>query len=328
MMKLSTMGLGDQRFDPAGEMPLAAQAYERWQHDPGSLTLFRYSSNFIYHFTDGGEPRFLRSAHEGQRSRRHIEAELALLLWLAGEGIRVATPLPSLTGNLVECVETEFGAFYSVVFTGLQGEQFACDELEADQFRAWGVALGELHAALRRYPGLAAAARPSWQDDLALAQLHVPPHDAAMQRELIAITAELATLPITPENFGLIHFDFELDNLIWQDGAPGIIDFDDASQHWYAADISFSLRDLFDYGISAVDPRAQAFINGYREHSSIDDEMLAYLPLFSRLQRLAGYGRLVRSLDLDPAGAYQPWLRDLEGRLTAMMNAYPATLEC
>lgn len=70
----------------------------------------------------------------------------------------------------------------------------------------------------------------------------------------------------------------ELDNLIWQNGVPGIIDFDVSAHHWYAADISFALRDLFDYGITTADPRAQAFIDGYREHSPIDDRMLSHLP--------------------------------------------------
>lgn len=327
MMKLSIMELGDQRFDPDRAMPLAALAHQRWRHDPGSLTLFRYSSNFLYRFTDQGEPRFLRSAHEGQRSRAQIEAEMALLLWLHGQGIRVAAPLPSLAGNIVESVETECGTFHAVVFEGLAGEQLDCDELDVDGFRAWGAALGELHAAMRRYPGLAAATRPSWQGDLALAERHIPPHDRAILREFADIAAELATLPDTPETYGLIHFDFELDNLIWRDGVPGIIDFDDAAHHWYAADISFALRDLFDYGVSAADPRAQAFISGYREHSPLDSAMLARLPLFSRLQRLGGYGRIARALDLDPSGDYLPWLRDLEGRLAAMKQEFLASLE-
>lgn len=327
MMKLSTMGMGDQRRDPEGKIPLAALAHDRWSHDPGSLELFRYSSNFVFLFRDRGERRFLRSAHEGQRSRAQIEAEVQLLLWLQEEGIPVAAPLPSEQGNFVEAVETEAGTYHSVVFPGLSGEQLDSDELAEADFRVWGAALGRLHAAIRRYPKVQSAARPSWHDDLALAERHLPVDDAAMARECDDISRALATLPIDAETFGLIHFDFELDNLIWREGTPGIIDFDDAAHHWYAADISFALRDLFDYGISAADARAQSFISGYREHSPIDDQMLAYLPLFSRLERLSGYGRLARALDLDPHDDYQPWLCDLEGRLAEMMRDYPASLE-
>jgi Ser/Thr protein kinase RdoA (MazF antagonist) len=327
MMKLSIMGLGDRRFDPAGELPLAGWAHERWSHDPGSLALVRYSSNFVFTFRDGENRRFLRSAHESQRSRAQIEAEVALLRWLHDEGIPVAAPLPSRRGHLVVSVATEIGIFHAVVFAALDGDQYEIDELDIDQVHAWGAALGQLHAAIRRYPDLPHLVRPSWQDDLALAGRHLVPAEPEVGEERANVQRELAALPVNAETYGLIHFDFELDNLIWAGGTPGIIDFDDCAHHWYAADISLALRDLFDHGVKADDPRVEAFINGYRAHTPLDQAMLAHLPLFSRLQRLTGFGRLARCLDLAPDGDYQPWLRDLEGRLAAMKGNYVASLQ-
>jgi len=60
-----------------------------------------------------------------------------------------------------------------------------------------------------------------------------------------AITTWAELLDRTRDNFGLIHFDFELDNLCWEDALIQMLDFDDCAYHWYAADITYALRDLF-----------------------------------------------------------------------------------
>jgi Ser/Thr protein kinase RdoA (MazF antagonist) len=326
MLKLSVMGMGDHRGDVSGATPLAASASARWRHDAGSLNVFRYSSNFIFDFRDQGQRRFLRSAHESQRSRSQIEIELSLMLWLAGEGIRLASPVPSRQGQLIESIETDCGTFHAVVFDELAGDLCEIDDLDLDAYRSWGAALGRLHAATRRYPGAQAATRPSWRDDLAVIAQHLPAHEPAIARELDHLAGALSNLPIDPDAFGLIHYDFELDNIIWNDGIPGIVDFDDCAHHWYAADVAFALRDLFDHGVAAADPRVQSFLAGYADFQPIDDDVLAYLPLFSRLRRLITYGRVARALDLQPNHDYPVWLRELEARLANRLVNYQASL--
>lgn len=104
------------------------------------------------------------------------------------------------------------------------------------------------------------------------------------------------------------------------------VDFDDCSHHWYAADVAFALRDLFDQGADLRHASVGAFVRGYRAHFSLDDELLVALPLFSRLSRLLVCTRLVRSLDL-PYRADQPsWLRGLRAKLESRVAAYAASL--
>ena len=52
----------------------------------------------------------------------------------------------------------------------------------------------------------------------------------------------LGALPVDRDRYGLIHFDFELDNLYWRDQTIGMLDFDDCAHYWYAADIAFWLK--------------------------------------------------------------------------------------
>lgn len=146
-----------------------------------------------------------------------IEAEVNLLRWLAGAGIAVAPPVRSRDGRFVETVATDAGLCHAVVFAGLAGAQRDLGELDGARLRAWGAALGKLHAALKAYPGAGAAARGDWRDQLALAGAWIPGDAPAVRQELDQIAASLAALPANAENHGLIHGDFELDNLYWHD---------------------------------------------------------------------------------------------------------------
>ena len=74
----------------------------------------------------------------------------------------------------------------------------------------------------------------------------LPQSESLARRELETIKTWLTTLEINQDNYGVIHFDFELDNLIWDGDNVQIIDFESSMEHWYAADIAFALRDLFN----------------------------------------------------------------------------------
>lgn len=328
MMKLSTMSNGSRRLDEGAGTPVAAAVLARWAHDPESLAIARYSGNFVFSFTDAGRRRFLRVADARERSRSFILAEVELLGWLAAAGINLAVPLPSRSGHLVETIDTGQGVFHGVVFPALAGGQRAIDALDLAGFEAWGAALGQLHAAFRRYDGATVNARGSWRDTLALIRDHIPADARSIHREAEELAVTLAALPVTPDTYGLIHFDFELDNLVWGERGIGMLDFDDCTHHWYAADIAFALRDLFDHGARVEDERVQTFLIGYAGYHSCDGAMLAALPLFSRLARLLSYARIMRSLDLPEDAGAPAWVTDLQTRLQHMADAYRAALDC
>lgn len=327
MVRLSTMWKVDSTIDADGSSPVAERILERWAHDRGSVRFFRSSTNFLYVFRAQGERRFLRFVDTSERSREAIETEVELLDWLAGEGIDVAVPSPSRRGNLVETVEADSGAFHAVVFPALEGEQFEIVDLDDSGFRRWGAALGELHSAMRHYSGSGSSARPSWRDHLEFAGEFVPEDAPALRGELERITSSLAALPTSSDTYGLIHSDFELDNLIWRDGSIGILDFDDSSRLWYAADIVFALRDLSGGGAGQGDERSQPFVDGYSEHYPIDEGWLSHEPLFTRLDNLLRYARLVRAMDLAVGPEHPEWLRTLSRKLHDRRAEYKVAIE-
>lgn len=328
MMKLSSMQLVGSTVGAGlnGSCATAEEILECWDFDHGSLDAFRFSTNFVFTFRRQGIKQFLRFCPASERQVEHIQAETELLMMLANKGFQVAQPVASKSGNLVETVKTGLGTFHAVVFTALNGKHLQMDDLTQSQFREWGSALGRLHAACKecdvRYLN-----RPSWMEHLDFIREHVASGELGLLQELESITTWTESLPCNEENFGLIHFDFELDNLCWDGNEIQMLDFDDCTHHWYVADIALALRDLFDDGVDVdyEDFRLKAFLDGYRSWNPIDDALLKNFPMFLRLRKLLGYADLAKSLDLSFEETHE-WLRPLHARLSKLMETYRLSL--
>ena len=325
MMRLSTMVKVDSTVRADGSSPVAEQILERWVYDRGSVKFFRSSANFIYRFQDQERIRFLRFADASERSRDVIDSEMDILEAVAAAGIVVATPVASKYGNAVETVDTEWGTFHAVVFSALEGEQFEFDDLAVSDFRQWGAALGGLHAVMSALT--TTPRRSTWSDHVAFVGNYLPADSPALRAEFTDIVTSLSLLPTTQDTHGLIHFDFELDNLVWRGETIGILDFDDCSLLWYAADVAFALRDLFEAGADTRDPRFRAFVDGYREIYPLSEESITYVPSFLRFVHLLSYARIARAMDLTAEAEYPEWLLRLSGKLLDRMAAYRASIE-
>jgi Ser/Thr protein kinase RdoA (MazF antagonist) len=327
MMKLSTLWAVDSTVDTDGGSPIAEQILKQWDHEQGSAQFFRSSANFVYRFSKEGQPCFLRFAATAERTRDTIEAEIDILQWVARKGMTVTTPLPSRNGNFFETVVTDIGTFHAVVFAGLEGTQLDIEDLDGSQFGEWGAALGKLHSAMQSYAGPALSTRNTWREHLEFVRASLPEVKSAVRSEFEQIASSLQALPITNDTYGLVHFDFELDNLYWQNQTIGIGDFDDCSYAWYSMDIAFALRDMFREEIDLNQKSFLAFISGYRSQHGLPAELVSQLPLFLRMAKLLNYARLIRTLDLPPQAGEPAWLQSLRLKLENWLDDYKASLE-
>jgi Ser/Thr protein kinase RdoA (MazF antagonist) len=322
MMRLDTMRALTATLNEHGQSAIADQLLAHWAHDPGSAEYYRSSANFLFMFTHAGQPYALRFNHARERTVEQIEAELAYVEYLSECGVPVAPPVRSLQGKLVEPVDTPLGRYYASVFCVLPGKQWETHELTLGQFTRWGRALGELHTAAQGYQR---AGRPTWQDHLALIAAGLPPTEHVARQALAQIEHELRNLPMHAQNFGLIHYDFELDNLIWTADHIGLLDFDDCAWYWFAADVAYALRDLYADDPTQVDwqhPAVLAFVAGYRTSKAISQEELQLMPLFLRLHNLLKASKLLRSLDYVAQPEDPDWLGELAQKLRRKANVY------
>ncbi len=322
MMKLSTMLRLVATIDAEQHSPIIDSIRDLWPHDAGPARFWRASANFIAGFEHDGRHYILRFNHADERDPASIQAELDYHFYLIGRGLRVARPVLSTEGRLVESVETPHGIYHAVVFDALAGEMLDEDNFPADRLGAWGRAVGEFHHVAEGYTGIG---RPSWSEHLDTVASWLPLDETVAWRTLDQVRERLGKLPVVSQNFGLIHFDLEPDNLIWNGDRVGLVDFDDCARYWFVADIAFALRHFFNDQLSKVDlsdDRLADFMAGYREARPFDPDELELLPLFFRVHHLFTLARLLRALEDGPSLDEPDWMQKLRLKLVYKTDMY------
>ncbi|WP_343796170.1 phosphotransferase enzyme family protein [Bacillus carboniphilus] len=321
-MKLSVMKNLVQTIDESWKSPVADKIADCWGADKGSTRYIRGSANFLFVFQREDERFILRFNEDSERKVEQIKAELFLLQLLKDKGLAVPEPVQSMNGQLVESVETDLGLYHASVFTIIKGTHPEFEALTDAEFTKWGETLGQLHQTLKECPETSDLNRPSWKDQLTFIRENLSPSETAAWLELDDLSQWAESLPVTNETYGLIHFDFELDNLLWNEDQVGIIDFDDSVYHWFVADIAFALRDMFENKLDLEHASFLSFMEGYRRMTDVDDKLIQELPQFTRMHKLYTFARLLRAVDLDEHQEHPDWLNGLIQKLQAKINAY------
>lgn len=260
------------------------------------IELINLSENATFLTSDGGQCSILRVHRPGYHSLEAIESELAWLDALRNEaGIRTPRPLPALDGRRVVRVRLADAQRHVVRFEWLPGVEPSADDLVA-----WFVALGEITArmhgharAWRRPSGFTrltwdemtilgeAPAWGRWQDGIAVGE--------AERRQLGRVAAvvmrRLANFGKRSDRFGLIHADLRLANLLTNEDAISVIDFDDCGFGWYLYDLGTALSFIEDD--ARVAEWVDAWVRGYRRVSSLSPTEEREIGTFIMLRRLA-----------------------------------------
>lgn len=303
MLPLSVIFELARGLDHAGHSPVADAVAAAWGHPPGSAAHRRSSASHVFTVGDPDRPvGYLRFVPAADRSRTQVEAVADLMDRLSRSGLPVVGLVRSSTGNLVETVATPLGDMHATLVLPADGVQVDVEELTSERARAWGAALARLHHArlptrIRLPIAFGELDRVTFGGD--------PPLAAAVRR----LTDRARRLPRGPERFGLVHGDFELDNLAWRGDTPTAYDFDEAAYSWFVADIGRAVRDL------DLTPLFEAFLAGYRTVGPLQDGDLEWLPLFSALHAARELARLQPVLDAGTLPDSPAWLVRLRNRL-------------
>lgn len=307
--------------------PLAELLREAWDADPGPFAWYRISSNAIYPFTYRGEQRFLRFAPAAEKRAADIRAELDFLTYLAGAGYGAAVPIAARSGELVVSKLTPWGRYHATAFRAVPGIQLDSTDLGDHIIAAYGRALAELHR-------LSVAYRPAGPrrrnerdvlDWIRSVLVDLPDNRPALA-EADRIAQRLATVPQGSESYGLIHYDFECDNVFFDANSSRCfaIDFDDAIYHWFATDIEQALHSLArEVPAELAAAKEAVFLAAYAEVRPLPEDFATLRPVCRRFADLYWYARssdsLAETLPHEP-----DWMVDLRHRLEARQAEFAA----
>ena len=107
---------------------------------------------------------------------------------------------------------------------------------------------------------------------------------------------ELEQCSISASAYGIIHYDFEPDNVFYdvETDSFSVIDFDDAICCWYALDIVRAIDGLNEV-VEGGEPdvATSCFIEGYKSATDLTEEQQQTFMLMRRLVRLQEYSTLL-----------------------------------
>jgi Ser/Thr protein kinase RdoA (MazF antagonist) len=123
---------------------------------------------------------------------------------------------------------------------------------------------------------------------------------ALFARIRAALREALGALPRDPGHFGMIHADLHPGNLLVENGALALIDFDDAAFGWYLYDLAVAL--MHHQGKPGFAELTAALLAGYRARRPLAEDEAAGIPMFLLIRRLAVIGWLGQRPEIDAAG--------------------------
>lgn len=303
---------------------LAKKVLENWPSDqPVSdelLSRFRISSNAVYPFTFQQELCFLRLAPVNEKMERNLQGELEFIRYLRDCGYPALEPVPAKNGNPYLTLDTQWGQYFASAFKAVPGEPVEDLPLTAAMVYFYGKSLGRLHKLSAGFHPKTAkwgyADALHWADEN-LMRYHAPQD---MIAAINTLETDLNRLSKGSELFGLVHYDFEPDNVFFDKNTNicSVIDFDDGMYHWYALDIEQALDSLLQLPVPPDLDVVTEFLRGYREERTYSSEMEQMRPLMRRFVDLFAYARIFRCLSSRPA-AEPDWLVSLRNKLEARL---------
>lgn len=306
---------------------LAKMLVKNWDYDSLSLdhmfNYYRISSNAVYPFKYNGKTRLLRFSPVEEKIRNNLISELDFIRYLKLNGYPALRTIASKNNQEIVEESTPWGDYFAVVFERVAGVQLGEIDYTYDICRKHGKCLGELHKLSSEYKPIS---RSHWSYEDVLQWIEKTlsnfKSEVKAMQEVEVLRLYLSKLPKNHETFGLIHYDFEVDNIFYDKVTDtlSIIDFDDAMYHWYAMDIEQALDSIMnDTSCDNYVLVKDSFIEGYREEFYVSDEMISYMPVFRRFANLYGYIRIL--LSSSEAWNNEPeWLVNLRGKLIFSMN--------
>jgi Ser/Thr protein kinase RdoA (MazF antagonist) len=304
---------------------LAKTLAEGWEYDEGSEELFQYfriSANAIYPLRIKGEICYLRFSPTFEKREGNLKAELAFLDYLREHGYPVMEAVRSQSGDQMVRKKTPWGEYYASVFKQVPGKQISQTDYDDGILYAYGAALGELHSLSRKFEN-PLAKRWTHTDifewiGMTLDELRM---DQKPFKELAIIKNQFTQLPINQDNYGLIHFDFEPDNVFYDETSQrcSVIDFDDSMYHWYVMDIVQALEASRDeIGTEDSSLQEEVFLDGYRSVYIIDEDVFKQVPLFRRFAKLYQFTRVTRAIE-ERFDDEPDWMVGLRERLESLL---------
>ena len=282
---------------------IATDAIEKygWQ-DTDESKLIVLSENATYMVKNketGQKDGVLRISRPGYHTLDELNSEMRWLNQINEyTPLIVANPIKGLDGEDIQSVKGSDGNdYYCVICEFLAGD--APDENNearmVKQFAYLGETTAYLHRQTEIWNGTAKLDRMEWNYDTIIGEhaawgrwqdfWDMTPEAKVMLEKVAAIIKKrLERYGKTENNYGLIHADLRLANLLLEGDQIKVIDFDDCGFGWHLHDLASALSFIEERPI--VPKLVNAWLDGYRKVLPFTDTDFEEIDTFIMMRRL------------------------------------------
>ena len=283
---------------------IAKSACKLWNLNHNSIVLCAKRENYVYKVLDNNNASFaLRIHRKGYNSEAELISEIKWILELRKNKQNVPNPITSLNKNLLENVEG-----YNVSLLGwingipMSEISYNNDDSEFEHFRLLGNSLAVIHTISDNWKKPEKFVRKIWDLDGLLGTNPVwdkfweNPLLKKNEKEIMIEARKKAFNQLLPLknllDYGLIHADAVMENVLIDKGKVNILDFDDSGFGYRLFDLStilFSYEENKNYKIIK-----EHLLKGYLEKRKID---LHYLNTFMLLRAFTYVGWIISRIN-------------------------------
>lgn len=272
-----------------------------WQdRDESKLIVLSENATYMVKNKDTGEKDgVLRISRPGYHTLEELNSEMKWLKQINDyTPLLVANPIKGLDGKNIQIVKGMDGRdYYCVICEFLSGE--SPDENNEEQMVKQFLYLGETTAYLHRqteiWNGTDRLKRIEWNYDTIIGEHaawgswkefpEMTPEAEVMLSEVSNIIKKrLKKYGKNENNYGLIHADLRLANLLLEGDQIKVIDFDDCGFGWHLHDLASALSFIEDKPI--VPKLVNAWLDGYKKVLPFTDTDFEEIDTFIMMRRM------------------------------------------
>ncbi|WP_294379114.1 phosphotransferase enzyme family protein [uncultured Clostridium sp.] len=274
-------------------------------HKPELIVLSENATYMIKEKITGKKDGVLRISKPGYHTLEELQSELQWLQQINDyTPLQVANPIKGINGEYIQIVKGDDGDnYYCIVCEYLTGK--APDEGNIDamkkQFKYLGETTAYLHRQTEIWNGTKHLNRIEMNYDNMIGKYHIwgrwqdYPEMTAEAESLFTKVAAIIKKRLqrygkNENNYGLIHGDLRLANLLIDGEQIKVIDFDDCSFGWHLSDLASALTFMEEKPFVA--DLINAWLYGYRSVLPFTDTDFEEIDTFIMLRRLQIMGWL------------------------------------
>lgn len=273
---------------------ILAQAERLYGVKPSHEITMGGTNSRVFEVSDGQSAYILRAAQYSPQQKEYIAFQLKWAEYLSGRLSGVVQPKRSRGGNLYEMANQGDQAFILSLLEKAPGKIVDADnpdEFNTQLFFRLGALMGDMHRLTVGYEGNIRDPLFEWTGLPNEWRYNTPVLDDEVRRCQGTYYDKLRALPISRDDYGIIHWDIHTDNFFVDDGNIKIFDFGACQFNWYAADVASAVFFMVLKGAGPLKNKSE------KERTEFAEEyLISYLKGYMETNRICEYW--VRKIDL------------------------------